>query len=135
MGVESCHMNGVNYVLEGFAKDKISGPDDWMVEFFLFFFELLGEEILEAVEKSRRIGRVISAINSTFVALIPKVDHPLSWNDFRPISLCNLIYKINAKIIANRLKGGLSKGMSMAIWVLGRKTDSRCKCSFSRDYL
>lgn len=52
------------------------------------------------------------AINSTFVALIPKLDNPSTFNDFRPISLCNCIYKIIAKIIANRLKTILSTHIS-----------------------
>ena len=51
-------------------------------------------------------------MNSTFVALIPKCDKPDSFARFRPISLCNLVYKIISKIIAVRLKNGLSKGMS-----------------------
>jgi ribonuclease HI len=46
----------------------------------------------------------LSAINCTFIALIPKVLNPSSMNQFRPISLCNFIYKIFAKVIATRLK-------------------------------
>jgi hypothetical protein len=43
-------------------------------------------------------------INNTFVALIPKIDSPQCLNDFRPISLVGSIYKILAKVLANRLK-------------------------------
>jgi hypothetical protein len=43
-------------VLKGFAKDKSLGPDGWMVEFFFFFFDLVGDDLLEAVEESRRSG-------------------------------------------------------------------------------
>jgi len=52
------------------------------------------------------------AFNSPFIALIPKSDSPLTFNDFRPISLCNCIYKIIAKIIANYLKPILSEHIS-----------------------
>jgi len=51
-------------------------------------------------------------LNSTFIALIPKVDKPSTCDDFRPISLCNCIYNIIAKIIANYLKPVISSHIS-----------------------
>ena len=52
------------------------------------------------------------AYNSTFIALIPKTDNPGSFDDFRPISLYNCIYKIIAKIIANHLRPIISTHIS-----------------------
>uniref|UniRef100_A0A803PDE7 Reverse transcriptase domain-containing protein n=1 Tax=Cannabis sativa TaxID=3483 RepID=A0A803PDE7_CANSA len=46
----------------------------------------------------------LSPINNTLIALILKKSHASSLKDFRPISLCSTLYKIVAKIIANRLK-------------------------------
>jgi hypothetical protein len=46
-------------VLKSFAKDKIPGPDGWIVEFFLHFFDLVGVELLEMVEDTRTSGKVI----------------------------------------------------------------------------
>jgi len=51
-----------------------------------------------------RNGRLLRGINSFFIALISKTDNPQKLNDFRPISLVGSIYKILAKIIANRLR-------------------------------
>lgn len=52
------------------------------------------------------------AFNSTFIALIPKVHTPQSFDDFRPISLYNCIYKVTSKIIALRIKPILSRMIS-----------------------
>eukprot|EP00253_Pinus_taeda_P031908 PITA_31908 len=98
--------------LKWFKKDKIPGPDGWTIEFYLAFFDLLGNDLLQIVEESRRRGRISSAIKSTFIALIPKSNAPNTFDDFRPISLCNCLYKIIAKTIANRLKPILSHHIS-----------------------
>eukprot|EP00253_Pinus_taeda_P016780 PITA_16780 len=98
--------------LKWFKKDKSHGPDGWTIEFYLFFFELLGNDLLYILEDSRRRGRISSAIKSTFIALIPKSNAPNTFDDFRPISLCNCLYKIIAKTIANCLKPILSHHIS-----------------------
>jgi hypothetical protein len=76
------------------------------------FFDLLGNDILEMVEESRRKGRVLGALNATFIALIPKSDKPDSFGGFRPIALCNLVYKIITKIIVARIKTTRFVGIS-----------------------
>lgn len=53
------------------------------------------------------------AINTTYIALILKLDSAVSFNDFHPISLYNTIYKIIAKIIANQLRPILSHHISL----------------------
>jgi len=61
------------------------------------------------VEESRNSGSIYHAINTTFLALIPKSDSPSSFDDYRPISLRNCLYKIISKTIASRLKPILSR--------------------------
>jgi hypothetical protein len=99
-------------VIKGFARDKILDLDGWTVEFYHCFFELVGQDLVDMVEETRLKGEIIPSINSTFVALIPKVNKPTVFNDFRPISLCNLCYKIISKIIAKRLRPILSRVLS-----------------------
>jgi hypothetical protein len=99
-------------VLHNFQKDKIPGPNDWTIEFFLGFYDLIGKDILKLVEETRVRGHLHPPLNSNFIALIPKVDDPSSLNDFRPISLCNCIYKVVSKVIARRIKATLSEKIS-----------------------
>jgi hypothetical protein len=51
-----------------------------------------------------RNGKLTKGINSTFIALIPKVNSPQRLNDFRPITLVRCLYKVLAKVLANRLR-------------------------------
>ena len=46
----------------------------------------------------------MKALNESFIALIPKQERATSLNRFRPIALCNVVYKIISKVIANHLK-------------------------------
>lgn len=102
----------VEDIIKTMAKDKSPGPDGWTIELFQHFFEQIGAELTEVVEESRRKGEIYAPFNSTFIALIPKKEDPESFEDFRPISLCNCIYKIIAKVIVVRLKPILSKCIS-----------------------
>ncbi|KHN41454.1 LINE-1 reverse transcriptase like, partial [Glycine soja] len=46
--------------------------------------------------------------NASFLALIPKVKHPQTFDDYRPISLIGCMYKVIAKLLANRLRNVIS---------------------------
>jgi hypothetical protein len=93
-------------------KEKSPGPDGWTAEFFSHYFDLVGTDLLQMIEDTRITGKISSSLNSTFLVLIPKSDQPSSYNDFRPISLCNLVYKLIAKVISTRIKPVMERKLS-----------------------
>jgi len=95
-------------VLHRCHKYKIPGLDGWTIEFYLSFYDLIGKDLLDVVEESRREGHFPAPLNSTFIALIPNTDTPQCMDEFRPISLCNCIYKIMENVMDRRIKGVLS---------------------------
>ena len=103
----------IECVLKYFKKDRSASPDGWPVEFYLHFFDLLGKDLLSVVESTRVSGYIPPSLNSTFLPLIPKIDKPSTFADFRPISLCNLLYKLISKVIVVRLKPFLDSHISL----------------------
>jgi hypothetical protein len=99
-------------VLQSFQKDKSPGPDIWTLAFFLVLYKVIGKDLLKVVEEPHINGVIHPPFNATFLALILKKDDPQSFEDFRPISLYNCIYKITAKIISRRIKPIISKSIS-----------------------
>ena len=83
---------------------KAPGPDGLHAIFFKRFWHILGDEltkeVLDAIEKKK----ILDGWNSTNIVLIPKVENLEVITQYRPISLCNVVYKIISKMIANRLK-------------------------------
>jgi len=83
---------------------KCLGPEGITFGFIEEFWDMLKEDVMRFLVEFHRNGKLTKGINSTFIARIPKVDNPQSLNDFRPISLVGSLYKILAKVLANRLR-------------------------------
>lgn len=79
---------------------KAPGPDGLPPLFFQNFWPCIREEVSQALNS----GSIPSSINHTFITLIPKVKSPSKVTEFRPIALCNTIYKLVSKVIANKFK-------------------------------
>ena len=97
-------MQEVEEFVHQMAPGKAPGPDGFTTIFFHFFWDLIKEEILEIVEESQSNCGVLRNFNATFLTLILKGEGADTIGKFRPIALCNFIYKIVTKVIANRLK-------------------------------
>jgi len=98
-----CTKEEILEVLKGFTKEKSPRPDGWSVKFYLHYFDLVGQDLLDIVEETRYRGEVKNNINSTFITLIPKENISRKFEDFRLIPLCNLCYNLITKIIARRI--------------------------------
>ena len=84
-------------------KGKAPGPDGFPIEFFQEFWDIIKLDLLTVVQESQKNKQMLRALNSTFLALIPKGDGADRLSQFFPISLCNVTYKIISKLIAERL--------------------------------
>jgi exonuclease III len=83
---------------------KSPGPGGINVGFIKDFWHELKDDFLRFFVEFHRNGKLTKGVNSTFIALIPKVDSPQRLADFRPISLVGCMYKVLAKVLANRLR-------------------------------
>ena len=83
---------------------KAPGPNGMNALFYLKFWHIVGNKVTDAVLDFLHSGNMEPDVNYTHIVLIPKVKKPEKMADFRPISLCNVIYKIISKVLANRLK-------------------------------
>jgi hypothetical protein len=97
-------MEEIHLALNQMDPLKAPGPDGFPACFFQHNWEILHKEVCDAIKYFFDTCRLDAAINTTIIALVPKNQNPKSVVDFRPISLCNVVYKILSKVLANRLK-------------------------------
>ena len=83
---------------------KALGPDGMPPLFFQHFWPTCGDVVSITVLDFLNQGISWPNFNETHIVLISKVKEPKRVIDYRPISLCNVTYKIVSKVIANRLK-------------------------------
>ncbi|PKI36129.1 hypothetical protein CRG98_043481 [Punica granatum] len=91
---------------------KAPSPDGIPSLFYKHYGEIVKPLICSAVKSFFNSGFMLKEWNNTFISLIPKCQGASIFKDFRPISLCNVCYKIISKIIANRLKPLLDRIIS-----------------------
>ncbi|KAK9992171.1 hypothetical protein SO802_027156 [Lithocarpus litseifolius] len=101
----------VKETLNQMAPLMAPSPDGMSPIFYKSFWHIMGEDVTAVVLQALNSGIVPESINTTFITLIPKIKNPKKLSDFKPISLCNVIYKLIAKVVANRLKKFLANSM------------------------
>ena len=84
--------------------DKALGPDGFTSAFWQFCWDIVKHKVMGFFAEFQNSSHFERSLNSTFIVLIPKKGGTDNLKDFRPISLVGSLYKILAKILANRLK-------------------------------
>jgi hypothetical protein len=95
--------NEVKQALFQMFPTKAPGPDGFLAH-FQRIWNVCGEDLTRMVLKVLNGDEMPTEINGMFIVLILKVQNHVSLSQFRPISLCNVVYKIISKALANRLK-------------------------------
>ncbi|GJX20498.1 protein LAZ1 [Tanacetum coccineum] len=113
------------------GDDRAPGPDGYTFVFFKKGWDIVGDDICNAVHDFFSNGLLLKEINHTFLALIPKVSTPLKVNDYWSISCCNVIYKCISKIITNRIMDGI-KSLCITIIEIGVLLNVPLRLTFKR---
>ena len=86
------------------APLKAPGPDGMLPIFFQHYWNSIGDDVVKAVLSCLNSKKILLGLNHTFITLISKVKSPEYITEFCPIALCNILYKLVSKVLANRLK-------------------------------
>ncbi|KAL0283634.1 UNVERIFIED_CONTAM: Retrovirus-related Pol polyprotein from type-2 retrotransposable element R2DM [Sesamum radiatum] len=86
-------------------ESKAPGPDGYSAGFFKAAWPVIGGEVTQAIRDFFQTGRLLKQVNTTLISLIPKVSNPAVVAEFRPISCCNVLYKVITKILVQRMRG------------------------------
>ena len=89
--------------LKGMARGKAPGLDGLPVEFYLHFWEVLGEDLVEVFNYCFDRGFLTKSQRRGVISLSFKRGDRLDPKNWRPITLLNVDYKIMSRTIAGRL--------------------------------
>ena len=90
--------------LSSLSSTKALGPDGFTTLFYKKYWSIIKADVMLSIKNFFIDHSLPRDQNHTFIALIPKLNGSQSTHQYRPISLCNIFYKIISKILATRLK-------------------------------
>ena len=103
-------LEGGKKVLETFEDNKSPGEDGFTAEFYKYFFDLLGVDLISSLNQAFEVGELSISQRRGVITLIPKEDSDLlDLQNWRPITLLNIDYKIAPKTLAKRTENVLPK--------------------------
>ena len=90
-------------------SSKSPDPDGFNFGFIKYCWDILKTNVLSAVKDFASKSNWPRGTNSSFICLVPKVENPQQFGEFRPISIVGCLYKIISKALSLRLKKVISK--------------------------
>ena len=91
--------------LDTFQNNKAPGEDGFTVEFYMFFFDLLGHDLVASFNAAYDANELTISQRRGVITLIPKEDGSLlELSNWRPVTLLNVDCKIATKAIARRIE-------------------------------
>ncbi|XP_021762917.1 uncharacterized protein LOC110727647 [Chenopodium quinoa] len=86
------------------GNDKSPGPNGFTAAFFKSHWSIVGTQVTSTIQYFFARGYMLKDWNRTFLVLLAKVDHPDNPSQFRPIGLCNVLYKCISKCMTAQLR-------------------------------
>ncbi|KAI0503568.1 hypothetical protein KFK09_014502 [Dendrobium nobile] len=96
-------MEEIKGILFNMKVDSAAGPDGYTTKFFQTTWSIIANDVFHAVKDFFNGSPIPKFFTSTTIILIPKNPAVNLWNDFRPISLCTMFYKLISKLMMSRL--------------------------------
>ncbi|CAN6695621.1 unnamed protein product [Malus baccata var. baccata] len=93
---------------------RAPGPDGFSGSFYQDHWEVVGVDVISTVKAFWKSGKLLKKLNHTNLVFIPKVACPKNMTQYRPIALCNVIYKVLAKTKEDRAGMALKLDMAKA---------------------
>ncbi|XP_058189338.1 uncharacterized protein LOC131306924 [Rhododendron vialii] len=112
--IKSVTVEEIQNALRSIKGDKAPSPDGYCSSFFQQNWEIVGQDLVDAVLLFFEKEFLLREWNSIALTLVPKTPSPSSVKDYRPIACCNLAYKVISKILAKRMQGTLDHVISSA---------------------
>ncbi|PKA58228.1 Putative ribonuclease H protein [Apostasia shenzhenica] len=118
----------IQSAVSSLASNRAPGIDGLTGSFFKRYWSTISSDVVTAILYAFEKGQLPQSWKDTAVTLVPKIPHAFEAKHFRPISLCNTIYKIIAKILVHRLKPLLPSLISIeqGAFIPGRSISDNC---------
>ena len=94
----------IDDVLSEMPPDRAPGPDGFNGAFLKACWPIIKHDFYSLCSQFYEGNLDITSINDGHITLIPKVNTPMSVNDYRPITLLNFCLKLITKLLANHLQ-------------------------------